>query len=312
MQSTPGLPVEHVPPVWQSMIAGFTGVQPGQMQPIVAVDHIMVGWQATMIRYCQEQYPERRVVVHFTIGRAGRIVQHLSIFDPGLHVGAIQRASWPGVPRGATSANPWALGWEHEGFSLPLTASDGASIRAATWSDANPWPEAMIVASLATKVWAWRHAPTLGPPGTALIGHYELDGINRVNDPAAASDRSVWPRQRFIAGVQAALAVYPGAREEEYVDMDYTVIRPGEWLSKVATRVGIPLAQLAALNQIADPNQVTAYQVLRLHDRVPLPDPPLPPAPSVNLPAARTLARQTREAAEAALTLATNTEQVLG
>lgn len=56
-----------------------------------------------------------------------------------------------------------------------------------------------------------------------------------------------------------------------YVDKDYTVIREGEWLSRVASRVGLSVEDLVRLNGIADANKVEAWQVLRLHDGVPRP-----------------------------------------
>lgn len=269
--------VEHVPPVWQHMIEGLTGVAPGRMQPIVGVDHIMQGWQTTMIRYCQEQNPERRVVATFTIGQRGRIVQHLSLFDPGRHVGIIRAATWSQLAKAPSThrgADPWSVSWEHEGFSVDPGLGNHANIRAATWSPQNPWPEAMVEASTRTKIWAWLHVPslrTLGPPSpNTLVGHYELDGTMRINDPADANHRAVWPRARFLAAIQGALG---GTQQppEGYMDKDYTVIRPGEWLSRVATRVGLTVQQLVQLNAIPDANQVKAWQVLRLHTGVPLP-----------------------------------------
>lgn len=62
--------------------------------------------------------------------------------------------------------------------------------------------------------------------------------------------------------------------EEAYMDRDYTVIRPGEWLSRdVAPRTGLTVARIVELNNIADASKVEAFQILRLNDRVPLPPP---------------------------------------
>lgn len=61
--------------------------------------------------------------------------------------------------------------------------------------------------------------------------------------------------------------------QEEEMNPDYTMVYPGEWLSKVAARVGVSVEQLVYLNEIADPNKVEAFQPLRLHVGVNMPEP---------------------------------------
>jgi len=59
-----------------------------------------------------------------------------------------------------------------------------------------------------------------------------------------------------------------------YADPDYTLIRPGEWLSRVAARTGISVARLVAMNKIPDANDVKAWSPLILRDGVVRPVPP--------------------------------------
>lgn len=281
--------VEHVPIRW-SMNAYN---QRTDLQPVAIVDHIMQGYLATMVDWTQNG--ASRVIVHFGVGRDGRVVQMHPVCSPGIHAGAFDHRSQyvsPTVRAQTVSPNAYTIGIEHEGCSVdprPAYTVPPSFI----YSRSNPWPEAMVESSIRVTRWCFENIPTLGAPSPAsIIGHYETGDPNRVDDPAAASDRDVWPRARIIEALvstgtanqqtskgggksQGKGKAQPKGKEQEgYADRDYTVIRPGEWLSKAASRTGKSVDELVALNGIADPNRVEAYQVLRLHDGVPQPDPP--------------------------------------
>src|SRR5690606_6087659 len=71
-------------------------------------------------------------------------------------------------------------------------------------SATNPWPAAMVESSIRVKRWCFEQAPSLGQPSRqTIIGHYETGDPNRINDPAAAADRAVWPVERMLAALKA-------------------------------------------------------------------------------------------------------------
>src|SRR5690606_5447326 len=143
-----------------------------------------------------------------------------------------------------TGANGYAIGIEHEGFSLPFTPP----IPHATWTRTNPWPEPMVQSSIAVKRWLFANVPSLGEPSRdTIIGHYEIDARNRPDDPASSKDRSVWPVDRMIAALTT---------QEEDMQPGYTLVMPGETLTKVSERTGILVKSLVALNDIKDVNKV--------------------------------------------------------
>lgn len=263
--------IEHAPIQWGA--PDWTRVT--TMRPLAIVDHIMQGYLSTLVDWTRTG--GSTVIVHFGIARSGRTVQMHSIFSPGIHAGGFDTSSQYAaaiVKARRDSPNGWSVGIEHEGCSVD--PAPAYSVPAALiYSTANPWPDAMVDASIRVKRWVFANATSLGAPSRAnIIGHYETGDGSRVNDPAAALARSVWPVDRMIAALAPAEA-------PAYVDRDYTVIRPGEWLSRVASRVGLTVAQLAELNAIADVNRVTAWQALRLNARVPIPEAPAQAGPDV-------------------------------
>lgn len=181
------------------------------MEAVVIIDHVMQGWLTTMVNYALDIGSEkRRVTPHFNIGRLAqadgeaRVVQIESIFTPGIHATVVSNPTAARVR--VRSAEPYgaslySIGIEHEGFSAPIPGlTDIAhTAKASLWTPSNPWPEAMVKASIAVKRWCFEQVPTLyGPTRNAIIGHYETGDRNRVNDPVAASDRSVWPVERML------------------------------------------------------------------------------------------------------------------
>jgi len=190
--------VEHAPIRWG--MAPYN--QRTDMQPVAIVDHIMQGYLNTMVQWTTTG--ASKVIVHFGIGRDGRIVQMHPVFSPGIHAGAFDHRSPHAakvVKARSTSPNAYTIGIEHEGCSVdprPAYSVPAAMI----YSRANPWPEAMVEASIRVHRWLFANVPSLGTPSRdSVIGHYETGDPNRVNDPAAASDRGVWPVSRILAAL---------------------------------------------------------------------------------------------------------------
>ena len=169
----------------------------GKMEPYVIVDHIMQGYLRTIDAWAVNG--ESKIITHFGISRSGRIVQYQDIHTEGIHTSAVNGPTSKIVQQygsvAGRGANAYSVAIEHEGFSVdPGYGFDYL------YSPQRPWPEAMVRASVSVKRWLFAQAETqLGPPSVdTIIGHYEADARNRINDPSPASDRSIWPRERMI------------------------------------------------------------------------------------------------------------------
>lgn len=268
--------VEHVPIQW-ALPSHITGTR-GQMRAHVVVDHIMQGYLSTMVGWTRTG--ESRVIAHFGIGMAGRIVQFSDIYTEGIHVSSVNSPSSKRVQQFGSIAgrgvNPYSIGIEHEGASIDPRPAYSVP-PGMLYSRANPWPSPMVEASIRVKRWIFAQPNTyLGPPSRdSIIGHYEADLRNRENDPADARARDVWPVQRMIAALAPP--------EEDDMDGWYVVPRGGS-VSRAAQETGVSIAELVRLNGITNVNEVEAFQPLRLNDRVE--QPPMlrfnpPPGPDV-------------------------------
>lgn len=181
---------------------GYDGLLAGAMQPIAVVNHIMQGYQSTMIEWARQRpasgetldqaIAAGRVVpksAHITIGRGGRVVQHVGVRDAAWHAGGINAPSW-GPARSGTNPNRYTIGIEHEGFSVsPPYPFDYV------YSAANPWPREMVEASIAVHRWLLGELGITAGPET-VIGHNRIDSVTRAFDPGPQ-----WPRERVIAAL---------------------------------------------------------------------------------------------------------------
>ena len=178
-------------PVWPEANAscGYPDVAPGQMKPIAVVHHIMQGYASTMINWAKN--PGVQKSAHFIIDREGNITQTVSIYTPAWHAGSTNSPSWSLYKGG--NCNKYTVGIELTGFSIqPAYGYDYL------YSDSTPWPTAMVKA--ATKVTSWVMQQTgMIPSVDTLIGHYEIDSVNRASDPAPATARHLWPRDKMLA-----------------------------------------------------------------------------------------------------------------
>ena len=148
----------------------------GAITPRGVMSHVMQGWQSTMVRWARERPRVTRKSAHFTIGKQGRIVQHVPIRRQAWHAGRLDPGAppvWPLLPAGA-SPNDYAIGIEHEGFS------------------GEPWPESQVLATIRVHRWLFAE---LGfePSEETVIGHYMTAPASRAADPGPG-----WPRARIL------------------------------------------------------------------------------------------------------------------
>lgn len=208
----------------------------GQNRAVIFVDHIMAGWKRTL------DDPGWRepagVGVHFGIGRDGSVSQYTGILDAhwgngvagaanpndrrgierydrsNRHLAAIEREGnwqlgtnlrgevfwWLRAPTGGSLLNQRSISIEHEGFPFDRDGLDAT------------WPQAMIDASVRVKLWCLEELARLGRPmaidDEMLVGHFQIDGVNRVNCPGPE-----WPRERILSGIAENQEVPPPANE---------------------------------------------------------------------------------------------------
>ena len=153
------------------------------------INHVMQGYQTTMIAWARER-PYRTVKsAHFTINRNGRIVQHVSAWDHAWAAVGVCRPTWPLLPP-STNPNRVAINIEWEGFSAdprtypydylygPLGVPDpnGRPMR--------PWPQPQIRAATQIHRWLFTEGIVAGLPSPDTItGHFATDACNRPLDP---------------------------------------------------------------------------------------------------------------------------------
>lgn len=170
----------------------------GQNRPFIIVSHIMDGYKRTLDDPAWRE--TNGVGVHFGIGRDGSISQYTNVFDASWGNGIVgslerydrsnrrlaaleQEGVWRAVPGGfalvrdgVNVLNSRSISIEHEGFP------------------GDPWTPEMIEATVRVHAWCLREAMrSLGPPSPdMLVGHYQIDAVNRSNCPSNA-----WPRSRI-------------------------------------------------------------------------------------------------------------------
>ena len=171
--------VEHIP----TQQFGYSSIPADTMKPLAIMSHIMQGYQRTMINWATNG--SGRVSAHFTIGRDGKIAQHVSIYDPAWHAGRVESPTWPLYTGG--NPNHYTVGIEHEGFSqVPNYGYDYI------YDENNPWPEPMVESAIEIHKWFFEETK-LKPSKLTIIGHRETATRSRLNDPG-----EMWPQQRIL------------------------------------------------------------------------------------------------------------------
>ncbi|MCY4616905.1 MAG: peptidoglycan recognition family protein [Chloroflexi bacterium] len=184
----------------------------GAIVPRGVMSHVMQGWQATMVRWARERPRATPKSAHFTIGRDGRIVQHVPIRRQAWHAGRLDPDApprWSLLPPGG-NPNDHAVGIEHEGFS------------------GEPWPEPQGEATIRVHRWLFAELGLAASEET-VIGHFMTAPASRAADPGPT-----WPRDRILHALleapeldtaallaradyeRAALRAYLGVRAHSY------------------------------------------------------------------------------------------------
>ncbi|MSQ41987.1 MAG: N-acetylmuramoyl-L-alanine amidase [Dehalococcoidia bacterium] len=175
--------VERVPTAAQ----GYDDLPPGSMRALAVMSHIMHGYQGTILRWARERGPSITPAgARFMIGRSGRLVQHVGVYDAAWHAGHVAAPTWA-LYRPGTNPNRCTVGIEHEGFSVPPPYPYDY-----LYDQQRPWPQPMVEASIAVHRWLMGEL-ALEPAPDTVIGHCMTDSVTRADDPGAA-----WPRERVI------------------------------------------------------------------------------------------------------------------
>ena len=173
---------------------GYPDIAEDGVYPAAVVSHVAQGYMTGLLGIAQQAAPGKSW--HFSIGRDGTIVQHVSIWDPAWHAGDVNAPTWR--LHNATNPNKRTVGIEHEGFSIPPGYSYDY-----LYSQAAPWPEALIEASIRVHRWVFAQCVSwLVPSEDTVITHSMLNTRTRAQDPGDLWLATVRPR--IIAALQVA------------------------------------------------------------------------------------------------------------
>lgn len=205
---------------------GYPAETRGQNKPVLFIDHRMGGYKRTLDSDAWRHGND--VGVHAGIGRDGSIDQYTNIFD----------ASWGNGVAGSLAKydrhNPRLVQLEGLGvwrtvryagataYALIDTAGVNV-INAHTISTEHedegrdqPWPEAMVEATIRWKQWCLDECASVGieieRDEFMLAGHRQIDGVNRSECPG-----SHWPRERILEALM-------GPTKEEFTSLFKYVI----------------------------------------------------------------------------------------
>ena len=191
---------------------GYPDMPAYSMWPKAVMSHVMQGYQSTMLLWAQDGLYQGKSA-HFTIGRDGRIVQHVSIWDPAWHAGDVANPTWANYIPGS-NPNRSVIGIEHEGFSIP--PGYGYDY---LYSASEPWPEAMIEATIKVHQWVFEAIRTYDtsvvPGPDTIITHSMTNTVSRPQDPGDLWMSTVRPRilKAFDPAVDAPPPVVQPAPE---------------------------------------------------------------------------------------------------
>lgn len=172
---------------------GYPDVAEDSMYAQAVVSHVAQGYMAGLLGIAQSSAPGKSW--HFSVGRDGRIVQHVSIWDPAWHAGIVNGPTWALYPRLAAElgANPnrYTVGIEQEGFSIP--PGYGFDY---VYDVVHPWPDAQIASVIAIHQWVFRMCSWLEGKRDAdhVITHSMIDTASRPQDPGDLWLATVRPR----------------------------------------------------------------------------------------------------------------------
>jgi N-acetyl-anhydromuramyl-L-alanine amidase AmpD len=150
--------------------ANFTKGRNGRV-PIGIVNHITAGLFPGTLTWMQNQ--AAKASSHYLVTKTGRILQLVKEEDTAWTNGAVNRPTWPLYD--GTHPNRYTLTIEHEGLA-------GDALTEAQYQ-ATLWLQKQLIEK-------WN----IPVSEDTIIGHYRIDGVNRVNCPGPN-----FPWQRLLA-----------------------------------------------------------------------------------------------------------------
>lgn len=140
---------------------------PEWFKPVGVINHIMQGYQRTMIAWAKERPHTTEVSAHFTIGKNGRIIQHVPMNCAARHAGRLDVQKNPVWPLWKPGQNPslYAYGIEHEGLTGEVWTSD------------------QVHASIRVHKFIFSQHPSWTPNTETIIPHAQTSPISRAHDP---------------------------------------------------------------------------------------------------------------------------------
>jgi N-acetyl-anhydromuramyl-L-alanine amidase AmpD len=202
------------------------------------------------------QNPLSRVSAHFTISPTGEIAQHVSIYDVAYANGlSYTNGQWYN-PRGVKVSPSW------RGLRTGVNPNRTTISIEHAGQHPDPWPKAMMDANTALLQWIGSVVPSLRvlTPYQNLIGHFQLDPVDRANCPGPHVD---------FAAIANAVNNFPKAPAQTftpYIGVGTQRIR-AETFAAVLRDHGSPLVNDAAYcyHRLVESNMDAAAYIGHIH-----------------------------------------------
>lgn len=261
---------------------GYPKGTKNQNRPLFFVDHIMAGYKRTL------DAGMAGVGVTFGIGLDGSISQYTSIFDAHWGNGlsgnrALYDRSNPhlsGLERlpGANWGKQWNAVWKvyfhylaRGGVNLPNSHSISIEHEGFT---GDQWPEPMVDATVRVKRWCLDELARAGMPmhfdTDALVGHYQIDGVHRVNCPGDG-----WARATILQAIEGESMKRKNGFAQAFENKSFNLAKKGIKLNVVkefkvpagASQVRIEIFMDAGGIVVRDGSKAYAGQVSQRWDK---------------------------------------------
>ena len=221
---------------------GYPTGRRDQNKPLFFVDHLMAGFKRTMDN--PVWLNDSGISSHFAIGFDGSISQYVNIFDASYangvtgtigdtrvgierfdrrnrHLAACegeQGANW--VFRQLSGVPYWNLCLTIDaGATVSLLNCRSITIEHEGTDSGKAWTDAMFEADVKVKRWCLdelaRNGVRLELDEDLLVGHFQIDPVNRVNCPGSA-----WPKAEIIAALREGRTSFEVQRPDIYHQLD--------------------------------------------------------------------------------------------
>ncbi|NLJ71636.1 MAG: N-acetylmuramoyl-L-alanine amidase [Syntrophomonadaceae bacterium] len=157
----------------QALSPNYTKGRKGK-KIIAIVNHITAGLMPGTLSWMRN--PVAKASAHYLVTRDGKVIQMVNDSDTAWHAGFVNRPSWKLYD--GTNPNAYTLGIEHENI--------GGGLLTEVQYEATLWLHKYLIDKYNIPV-----------DRNHIIGHFEIDAINRPNDPG-----SYFPWERLIADLK--------------------------------------------------------------------------------------------------------------